>query len=184
MRRNDCGRKDCAGKDYRGPRLARLRHMQGKSAHTPRLLNGILALGFLMVLSSLAGLTATAVSNSCGQSDQSDGPDSAGKDYPRGDGAGLHPQRIEGKFGYADGAGKLIIPARFDGADAFSEGLAVVLDSGRFGYIDSRGRFAIPAVYRLACAFRDGRASVRFDSSWLFIDRGGRRLDVALSSGE
>src|SRR3990170_2712311 len=93
------------------------------------LLNGIFALGILLVIASVAGLAATAVSHSCGEGYAERKPDDG---WGGGDGSGLHPQRMEGKFGYVDASGKLIIPARFDGADAFSEGLAVVLDSGRF----------------------------------------------------
>ena len=140
------------------------------------LLNGILALGFLLVLASVAGLAATAVSRSCGEGYAEKKPDD-GSDG--GDGSGLRPKRVEGKFGYVDGSGTLIIPARFDGADAFSEGLAVVLDSGRFGYIDARGAYAIPAVFRHARAFHRGRASVRFGGDWLVIDRGGRSVEAA-----
>jgi hypothetical protein len=138
--------------------------------------NGLLALGLLLVLASLAGLTATAVSSICSDTAARREPGSGGGD------SGLYPRRIQGKFGYADAAGRIIIPARFDGADAFSEGLAVVLDSGRFGYIDSRGAFAIPAVYRHARAFRDGHASVRSDGAWLTIDTIGRPVNVALSA--
>lgn len=145
------------------------------SPETSPLHNGLLALGLMLVLASLAGLTATAVSNTC--------PDNAARqESAMGGGTGLHPQRVQGKFGYADAAGRIVIPARFDGADSFSEGLAVVLDSGRFGYIDSRGAFAIPAVYRHARAFRDGHASVRFGGAWLTIDTIGRPVDMALST--
>lgn len=80
---------------------------------------------------------------------------------------------MDGKYGYVDAEGNFVIPPRFDGADVFSEGLAVVLDSGSFGYIDTRGTLAIPAVYRHARAFRDGYAPVRRDGAWQFIDRGG-----------
>ncbi|MEO7423987.1 MAG: WG repeat-containing protein, partial [Fibrobacteria bacterium] len=92
--------------------------------------------------------------------------------------AQLRPQRIQGKYGYVDAAGKVVIAPRFDGADSFSEGLAVVLDSGRFGYIDSQGTFAIPAVYHHARAFRNGFAPVRYDGTWLTIDRGGKAVAV------
>jgi hypothetical protein len=137
-----------------------------------RILNGILALGLLLVLAAAAGLAATAVSGS--SREEKSVTDST-------DGSGLRPELIRGKYGYVDEAGKVVIAPRFDGADAFSEGLAVVLDSaGRFGYIDSQGTFAIPAVYRHARAFRNGFAPVRIGGAWLTIDRGGKPVVAAL----
>lgn len=98
------------------------------------------------------------------------------------------PEEIGGKYGYVDGRGRIIIAPRFDGADTFSEGLAVVLDSGRFGYIDSRGAMAIPALYRHARAFHGGFATVRLGDRWLTLDRSGRTLPspapVVLSQGQ
>ncbi len=61
---------------------------------THPLLNGILALGFLLVLALVAGVTATAVSLSCGEGYAERKPEdgSAG-----GDGSGLHPHMIKGE---------------------------------------------------------------------------------------
>lgn len=148
--------------------------MPGKPSMNPlRILNGILALGLLLVLAAAAGLAATAVSGSSQE----------GKSVTDStEGSGLRPERIRGKYGYVDESGKVVIAPRFDGADAFSEGLAVVLDSaGRFGYIDSQGTFAIPAVYRHARAFRNGFAPVRIGGAWLTIDRGGKPVVAALA---
>ena len=39
------------------------------------------------------------------------------------------------RFGYIDKTGKLVIPAQFDDADNFSEGLAGVYTHGKWGYI-------------------------------------------------
>lgn len=134
-----------------------------------KFLNGILGLGLLIVLGSLAGLTATAVR---GSSDAGTAYDSAGGPEPVWS-SELRPARIEGKYGYVNSRGAVVIAPRFDGADTFSEGLALVLEKGRFGYIDSRGTFAIPAVFRHARPFQDGFATVRSGNDWLFIDRDG-----------
>jgi hypothetical protein len=99
---------------------------------------------------------------------------------PEGGGC-LFPERVAGKYGYVDETGEVVIPARFDGADTFSEGLAVVLDSGRFGYIDARGDLAIPAVYRHARAFQGGFAVVRAADRWLMIDRAGKAYPCSLT---
>ncbi|MGI8980570.1 MAG: WG repeat-containing protein [Pirellulaceae bacterium] len=84
-------------------------------------------------------------------------------------------------FGFIDRTGQLAIPANFDGADQFSEGLAAVVKDGKYGYIDTRGKMVIASQYRLAEPFQDGIARV-----WLagrdnynlvqFIDRTGKVL--------
>jgi hypothetical protein len=148
------------------------------------ILNGLLALGILLVFSAMAGLAATAVSGSAAEEIPAGSDGGGGARAHGADRAQLRPQRIQGKYGYVDAAGKVVIAPRFDGADSFSEGLAVVLDSGRFGYIDSQGTFAIPPVYRHARAFRDGFAPVRFDGFWLTIDRGGKAVAMAAALPE
>lgn len=143
--------------------------MPGKNPpRSPNFLNGILALGVLMGAGGLAGIAATALSGTSAPRDAGDGL--------LNDGAHLTPARIDGKYGYVDALGKIIIPPRFDGADTFSEGLALVLDRGRFGYIDPLGRFAIPAVFRHALPFRDGVAPVRDGSEWAFLDHRGNPI--------
>jgi hypothetical protein len=47
------------------------------------------------------------------------------------------------KFGYIDYAGTLKIPATFDHAGAFSEGIACVGRNYKFGYIDKSGSFVV-----------------------------------------
>jgi hypothetical protein len=162
--------------------------MSGKSPKDPTaFLNGLLALGALLVIGAVAGLAATAVSEASAQPFQTPAePASRGwlkERFGRAaqEGPSLRPERIGGKYGYVDASGNLVIPPLFDAADAFSEGLAVVLCAGRFGYIDARGAFAIPAIYRHARAFRDGFASVRSDRDWLTLDRGGNPVVAALT---
>jgi hypothetical protein len=130
-----------------------------------RFLNGILTLGVLMGLGGMAGIVATALTESSGHG-------SAVKAALPAFGA-LTPARIDGKYGYVDAQGAVVIAPRFDGADTFSEGLALVLEQGRFGYIDADGRFAIPAVFRHALPFRNGFAPVRNGSDWAYLDRSG-----------
>ncbi|MBZ5607531.1 MAG: WG repeat-containing protein [Acidobacteriia bacterium] len=68
--------------------------------------------------------------------------------------------RDEKKYGFIDHSGKLAIPATFDYASSFAEGLAVVKLEGRFGYIDHSGKLAIPARFSYAAEFSDGLALV------------------------
>ncbi len=124
----------------------------------------LLALGVLATLAGLTGLAATSLPEPAPEAGAIEGI------------RGLHPARFGGKYGYADSTGTLIIPARFDLADTFSEGLALVGQNGRFGFIDARGSFAIPAAYRHALPFRDGFAAVRNGDIWMYLDREGRQV--------
>jgi len=55
-------------------------------------------------------------------------------------------QSADGKWGYQDKSGTFTIPARYDRAERFSEGLAVVQQKKQFGYIDSTGHIVIPVL--------------------------------------
>ncbi len=85
--------------------------------------------------------------------------------------------RCDGKFGlcrYVDKAGQEIIPARFERAMRFSEGLAAVRIDGRFGFIDRSGAVAIEPRFDLAGGFFQSLAEVMVGSSAGVIDRSGR----------
>lgn len=71
--------------------------------------------------------------------------------------------------GYIDEKGKIAIPLKFEWANDFSEGLAVVkiwdetsVFYWRFGYIDKSGHIVIPPIYDYAEEFRNGRAKVKW----------------------
>lgn len=141
--------------------------------HSSRFLNAILALGVLMGLGGLAGLVAGTLSGPARPASEAE----ADRSIPV-------PTRIDGKYGYVDVEGKVVIAPRFDGADTFSEGLALVLERGRFGYIDPGGKFAIPAVFRHALPFRNGFAAVRNGRDWAFLDRRGNPIAYRESDGD
>lgn len=88
-------------------------------------------------------------------------------------------KRIEknGKYGYADEAGKVVIPCKWKEAWEFSEGLALVEDDyGKLGYIDKTGKVVIPCQWRWgAGSFSGGLAPVMDDSrKWWIIDKTGK----------
>jgi hypothetical protein len=88
----------------------------------------------------------------------------------------LFPVRIDGKFGYIDKKGKLVLKAEFGGASRFSQGLAAVqLRKGdRVGYIDETGTLVIPTQFELADPFSEGCAAVMKGRKWGYIDRTGQ----------
>src|SRR5262249_42464847 len=70
----------------------------------------------------------------------------------------LFPVPIGGSTGFINDLGKVVIAARFEAAQPFSEGLAAVKHTGRWGYIDRSGREVIEYLYRTAGSFHDGMA--------------------------
>lgn len=80
---------------------------------------------------------------------------------------GLVAFGLDGKQGYIDASGSIVIPPKFDEAFAFNDGLAIVRNGSRFGWIDHSGEFVIPASYDKAQPFSDGLACV------LVYDKGG-----------
>jgi hypothetical protein len=52
--------------------------------------------------------------------------------------------QVAGKWGYIAKTGKFKIPAQFDLAWSFCEGLAGVKSGGRWSYIDKNGKFLYP----------------------------------------
>jgi hypothetical protein len=83
---------------------------------------------------------------------------------------------IDGKFGYIDTAGRIVIDCQFDAARAFSEGMAAVSISNHWGFIDQLGKLVIPATFDDAGNYSEGLASVSKDNKWGYIDKGGNEV--------
>lgn len=84
---------------------------------------------------------------------------------------GLAVVRKVVKYGYIDKR-QLVIPIKFDNAEAFSEGLAVVgiregstliekVHNAKYGYIDKKGNLVIDYRFLRAKNFKEGLASVQ-----------------------
>ncbi len=72
----------------------------------------------------------------------------------------LFPIDKNGKSGFIDNTGKVVIPLKFDEARGFSEGLAPVRQGNDWGYIDRNGRFVIKPQFFSASGFSEGFANV------------------------
>lgn len=110
-----------------------------------------------------------------------------------------------GRYGYIDHSGTVIIRPQFLWATDFEDGFASVYVCGRLvsmnrsgeivplrlagahrlepeysdkkaGFVDSSGRFVIAAVFDDALPFSDGLAAVRVEKLWGFIDATGRQV--------
>lgn len=100
---------------------------------------------------------------------------------------GLAVVRKGAKYGYIDKK-QLVVPIKFDNAESFSEGLAVVairegstflekLHNAKYGYIDKTGNQVIDCQFRSAGKFKEGIAPVSSEATdflWGYIDKAGQ----------
>ena len=122
---------------------------------------------------------------------------------PRG--TQLKPVYVNGRWGYADPSGRVVIAARFDAALPFADGIARVgvVDEElpeigaspniKWGYIDERGSVLVELRYAVLRDFSEGLAAAavldkeqpertvfrrgeRRNLKWGYVDRGGREV--------
>jgi|GEM_PF-1534607 len=84
------------------------------------------------------------------------------------------------RCGFLNTRGDVVIPAQFDYAQYFTEGLSAVRQNDQWGYIDKQGRVVIPFRFDYALPFRAGYAKVKINDSFFIIDRSG---NIVLRSG-
>lgn len=90
----------------------------------------------------------------------------------------LFPVVKDGRWGFIDRTGRVVIAPRFDRAGRFSEGLAPVQEGATLGYVDASGRIALVPEYLPAGAlhrpFSAGLAVVKVGDRYGFMDRAGK----------
>src|ERR1035437_3884839 len=72
----------------------------------------------------------------------------------------LYPVVVNGRWGFVDKSGKLVINPQFDRAEVLAERLAAVR-LGRWGYVDVSGKVVINPQFDKADVFSDGLAAVK-----------------------
>lgn len=82
-----------------------------------------------------------------------------------------------GLYGFIDVTGQVIIEPKFQYAESFSEGVAVIAESGSkgtyYGYIDRKGDVVLPLQYEYARGFHEGLALVSSGGDLLVINKRG-----------
>ena len=87
----------------------------------------------------------------------------------------LLPIRENGKYGFMETTGRVVVKPQFDDASILYEGLAPVKKDGKWGYIDPTGKMVIePRFEENARCFKEGLARVLVKGKWGFIDKTGK----------
>lgn len=79
-----------------------------------------------------------------------------------------------GKMGYINKKGKVVIPIKYDEAYIFQEGMAWVKIKGKYGFIDTNGRGIIKVKYDYASSFYNGLAYVEKNGKAYYINKKGK----------
>lgn len=82
----------------------------------------------------------------------------------------------DGRYGYIDKTGNIVIEPQFNSPSIFSEGLAAVKIDGKYGYINKTGKIVIEARFERALQFSAGLASVYVDDKRGYIDSTGEHV--------
>lgn len=77
---------------------------------------------------------------------------------------------LNGKFGYVDKEGKVIIPLKYDWADDFHDGYAQVKLKDKYGVIDKSDKKIIPIKYDDISDYSEGLFKVKLKNKFGFID--------------
>ena len=88
---------------------------------------------------------------------------------------GLAKVEVNGKYGFIDKDGKLVVEPNLDQVYFFSEdGLAQACIDDKWGLIDKDGKFVIEPKFDSIDHFNDGLARARVNGKWGFIDKDGK----------
>ena len=101
--------------------------------------------------------------------------------YDLNDGIGeevyLNSVQENGKYGFADENGNIVIKAQYDKVGEFEDGLAAVAilneKESKMGFINTKGEVVIPIKYDNGSEFRNGVALVFLDKKWGAVNRFG-----------
>jgi hypothetical protein len=131
-----------------------------------------IAIIFLAVIVIIAGITIFSFAA------QSDPAPKAGSSSEKAavveEKVGLLPVHVNGKYGFIDKTGKIIIHPQFDWARDFKEGLAVVKIGGKYGAIDKTGKVVSKPQFDEYPVFNEGLTPVEIGGNWGYIDKTGK----------
>lgn len=86
----------------------------------------------------------------------------------------LAPVKDNGKWGYVNDNGKMVVLPKFEFANEFTDGFAAVKVNNRWGFINGNGKYVIEPQFDDAYSFSDNLARVKQYGLWGFIDKQGK----------
>ncbi len=97
--------------------------------------------------------------------------------FAKGFSNGLGKITVNGRAGFIDAKGRVVIKPNLKEVGYFSEGLAPYEDrGGKWGFIDTKGKIAIAPRFDWAISFKEGLALVQVAELWGYIDRSGKLI--------
>lgn len=73
----------------------------------------------------------------------------------------------DGKWGFVDGKGKMVIEPKYEDAKSFSNGFAAVKQNGKWGFINLENKMVIEPLFDDAKSFsEDGQCFVKLEDKW------------------
>jgi hypothetical protein len=99
------------------------------------------------------------------------------------------PVYVDGKAGFIDRSGKIVLEPKYDGASYFYEGLArvsfgrdtIITEGFSQGFIDETGEVVIRGDWDVVSHFSDGLAAVGYDQTKQKFEFGGRTFYTSAS---
>ena len=89
---------------------------------------------------------------------------------------GYLPHKENGKWGFTDSDGNVLIPFEYDEVSVFKDGLAAVEKDDKIGFIDKYGNVVVPISYDYASDFNNGLAKVSVDGKYGIINTEGNAV--------
>jgi hypothetical protein len=86
----------------------------------------------------------------------------------------LYPFTQNGKWGYMDAAGRVLVDPQFSNARPFRDGLGAVYFNGKWGFVGANGELAIPLQFDDVKDFSEGLAAARVGYKYGYINKQGK----------
>jgi hypothetical protein len=87
---------------------------------------------------------------------------------------GLGRISVNGKWGFINQRGEVVIAPRFDNLWSFSEGMAPAEVGHKWGFINTAGEMVIPPVIDIQSEFSEGVVCLQTGRGWQYFDTAGK----------